>query len=162
MARKASGAYHKSVFVARRAKKLTYQRLNPSPTEAIPVFLVGCQRSGTNMLMDVLDRSWETWTYNEADHSPAFNKYRIRQNLVLDELLRKARARYVVFKPLSDSQWTDWLLSVRPSAKALWLYRGYWDVAGSAERKWGAHQKEVIGRIVNGQIVTSGWRAERI
>ena len=40
MVGKASGAYRKIAFFARRAKKLTYQRFNPSPTEPIPLFLV--------------------------------------------------------------------------------------------------------------------------
>ena len=162
MVGKASGAYHKIAFLACRAKKLAYQRFNPSPTEPIPLFLVGCQRSGTNMVMDVLDRSYETWTYNEADKSPAFENYRIRTNAVLDSLLQKARARCVVFKPLCDSQWVDHLLSIRPNAKAIWLYRDYRDVAWSAERKWGEHQKDVIRRIARGHIVAAGWRAERI
>ena len=114
------------------------------------------------MLIDTLDRAPETWIYNEADHSPAFESYRIRPKGVLECLIREAKAQCVIFKPLCDSQWVDHLLSVHPNAKAIWLYRDFIGVAASAERKWGQHQKDVIRRIANGEILAAGWRAERM
>ena len=152
----------KLAWRGRRARKYIYQRMHPAAGAAIPVFVVGCQRSGTNMLISVLDESNETWIYGEAERSPVFSEGRIRSNTELKKLLRQAKSRFVIFKPLADSQWTDRLLDIDPSAKAIWLYRNYLDVAASAVTKWGGHQRHVVSRIAQGQLKAVGWRAERI
>lgn len=157
----AERAFDKLLTLNWRARKYAYQRLHPA-RDSMPVFIVGSQRSGTNMLLATLDRSFETWIYNEARRSAAFANWRIHPIEVLDSLIRRSYAKCVIFKPLCDSQWIDRLLGVHPNARAIWLYRHYRDVAGSAVREWGAHAKTVVGRIAKGELEAVGWRGERI
>jgi hypothetical protein len=128
----------------------------------VPVFIVGCQRSGNTMLLDVLDKSPDTWVEDEAWHSAAFLDYRLRPPDVVNELLDRSNAKAMVFKPLCDSQCVDELLRQYPGARALWLYRDYRDVAGSSSRRWGGQLKDAIGKIVNADTASLGWRSERL
>jgi hypothetical protein len=109
----------------------------------IPLFVVGCQRSGTNMIIDVLDKSPDTWVYNE-NHRKAFDTYRIKPLADRMRLIRNAHCQWVVFKPICDSQNIDRLLADHPGSKAIWVYRRYQYVANSALRKWGERQLELI------------------
>ena len=68
----------------------------------------------------------------------------------------------MLFKPLNDSQWIDRWLKAFPTARAIWLYRDYHDVAASAVRKWGSHQREVVKEIARGRLNQLGWRGERL
>ncbi|MBI3951347.1 MAG: sulfotransferase [Acidobacteria bacterium] len=149
-------------WIGHQAWKYAWQAAHSSDAPTMPIFVVGCQRSGSNMLMNVFDQFNEAWIYNEGRNTPAFVNYRIRPNAVLDALIRQTRARYVVFKPLCDSQWVDRLLTIRPNAQAIWIYRDHRDVARSAVRKWGSHQKNVIRGIATLPSEAVGWQAERI
>lgn len=137
----------------KRGLKYANQRRRMNSRQALPFFICGCQRSGTNMLLDVLDRSPDTWVYNE-DHRAAFDNYRIKAFGIRQTLLSKAGCSFVVFKCLADSQNADQLLKEHPGSKAIWIYRGYQDVANSAVRKWGQGQKSLIRLLVSEE----GWR----
>jgi Sulfotransferase domain len=108
------------------------------------VFVVGCQRSGTTMLINVLGKSAKCRIYNEGKNNPAYDDYRLRSNERLKHLIKKSGRRIVVFKPVLDSQHTDRLLGLYPNAKAIWIYRHYRDVANSSVKKWQGDQKEIM------------------
>jgi len=92
-------------------------------TKAAPVFLVGVQRSGTNMLAHGLDGVPEFETYNEGN-TKAFRNYQLRPLETIDSLIRKSSAEFVLFKPLCDSHRTPELLEhFGPRARAIWAYR---------------------------------------
>lgn len=112
------------------------------------------------MLLDVLDRSMETWVYNE-DNSRAFENYRIKSSIELENIILQSRSKCVVFKSLADTQNIDLLLSKHPQSKALWLYRGFKDVADSAVRKWGKGQLALI-RLLATKEKWNYWLRERI
>ena len=128
---------------------------------AAPVFLVGMQRSGTNMFMDVAERSLAIRVYNE-NRPEAFEDYRFRSPETIERLIRNCPAPTILFKPLCDSHFTDRLLERHAGAKAVWMYRRYADVANSAVRLWGNHLKEVAGHIARGRMEEVGWRGERL
>jgi hypothetical protein len=144
---------------ARRAAKRAGQ-LRGRPGEAAPLFVLGCQRSGTNMLMGVLDASPETWTYNE-DHPRAFRRFRLRDLDRVASLTTRARCRVVAFKALCDSQHADRLLERFPTGRVLWPVRDYAPVADSAVRKWGDGQLRLVRRIA-GDEPFDHWLAERL
>ncbi len=50
------------------------------------VLVAGVQRSGTNMLMDVLERSWDTDLYHEMDVR-SFDIYEMRPRSVIHALM---------------------------------------------------------------------------
>ena len=145
-----------------RAKKYArVRRQGRRDQPKTPVYIVGCQRSGTTMLIETLERSPFTWVYHE-DRGPAFANFRLREKPVIDALIRRSFARCVVFKPICDSHLTDELLERHDGSKALWIYRDVRPVVASAVRKWDAHQRDVMDWIHAGDWERLGWRGERL
>jgi Sulfotransferase domain len=118
-------------------------------TTPCALFIVGTQRSGTNMLDGVLNNSVETTVYNE-DHPHAFVKYRLRPRHEIQQLIQRQRSPWVVFKPLCDSQHIDKLLDTFQGSKAVWIYRNHHDVIRSTLKKWPKTQINHVRRIVEG------------
>jgi len=137
-------------FYTWRGNKYVRQMIASRDAKPAPLFLIGCQRSGTNMNIEVLDKSYQTWVYNEANHK-AFYNFRIKSLAVRQPLIRRAHCPWVVFKPICDSQNIDVLLSEHPDARVIWDFRRYQDVANSAVKRWGAHQLDLIRRLAEGE-----------
>jgi hypothetical protein len=144
----------------RRGSKWAGQRLRPAEGPARALFVVGCQRSGTTMLMDVLDRSPSTWVYQEFDRA-AFRHWKLRPREVRESLLARSRAAWLVFKPLYDAQRLDELLADHPEARAVWVSRDWRDVAASSARKWGERLPRVVQRLVE-EHPCDHWMADRL
>ena len=125
------------------------------------IFIVGAQRSGTNMLVSVLDRSLDIWLFNEF-HRAAFQNYRLRSDATIARLIDRATAPVVAFKPLCDSHLTDQFLERFAGSKAIWIYRGYQDTANSAVRNWQGHRKDWVEWIARDDYQRLGWRGERL
>ena len=150
-------------FLSRQAKrtvKSINQKLTYAGPGAKPVFIVGCQRSGTNMVMRVLDRSLNVKSYNE-DNRQAFDNYRLKQDDVIHQLVEKANSDWVAFKPLCDSQNIDRLLERYPDAKALWIYRDYRDSTNSAAKHWSRGQIALIKLLATNED-WEHWLVERL
>ena len=94
------------------------------------VFVAGVQRSGTNMVMQALDRSWRTDVYHESDKR-AFEGYEMREPEVVAGLIRRSPAQTFVIKALCELQDLPELMDQFPPAKTIWIYRDYRDVANS-------------------------------
>lgn len=143
--------------------KRAWQRLRPSDGPGPrALFVVGCQRSGTTLLADVLRRSLHTRVYHEAEDSPAFLDCRLRPEETIRGILADSPADLVVFKPICDSQWTDRLLENHPGSKVVWIYRHHGDVANSAVAKWGSHQRDFMAALSRGDTGELAWRGERL
>lgn len=165
MAERLTGFARVQGMVTRRIARLrryVWQRrhLDPSLPKR-PIFLVGCQRSGTNMFHRVVGSSKMALVYNE-DARRAFKNYRLREARTIERLIERCPAPVVFFKPLCDSQWVDQILDTHPGSKAIWMYRHYPDVVNSMIRMWGNHQRDTIRHIVEGAWETLGWRGERL
>jgi len=124
-------------------------------------FVFGCQRSGTKLLMRVVDRSPFVRVFHE-NHASAFEDFQLRSDATLRALIRLSPAPRQVFKPICDSQRADELLAAFPDARAIWIYRNPDDVANSAVEKWGAHQLEVVAAVAEGELGRWGWRTARL
>ena len=84
----------------RSASKIGRHYISPTPkAERTVVFVAGQQRSGTNMLMDVLDRHWRTDVFHETD-TRAFERYQMRDIDTIRTLVGRSRASHVVIKAL--------------------------------------------------------------
>ncbi len=104
-------------------------RRGPAATQ-LKVFVAGMQRSGTNMMMDVLERSFQTDVYHERDPR-AFDNYVMREPTVIRELIKRSRAPYFVIKALCELQDLPALMHTFEPAKTLWIVRHYNDVVNS-------------------------------
>ena len=115
------------------------RRFNPEGT-SVPIFLVGCGRSGTSMFIWQLDKSWQIKLYNE-DHPAAFDEYRLRDFSVVARLTEESIAPFTLFKPILDTVQTMELLERFPGSKAIFAFRHYTDVINSSLKKFGTYNR---------------------
>jgi hypothetical protein len=99
------------------------------------VFVSGVQRSGTNMLMDILEANLETHVFHESDVR-AFNDYELRPVEVLRGLVTNSKARVVILKALLEGERILELLREFAPAKCLWVVRSFYDCVNSNLRRW--------------------------
>lgn len=138
---------------------------NSAPNDANQVlFIIGCQRSGTTLMTEILEKDWDVKVYPE--HSPLSNQDSL-DGLRLNPLPEVKRAieadRYplVVLKPLVETQNADGLLDFFPQARAIWMYRHYRDVANSNLKRFGMNNgRKNLAYIARNDI--TNWRAERL
>jgi hypothetical protein len=100
------------------------------------VFVAGLQRSGTNMLMEVLEWSPHTDVYHETDHRAFDQHYEMRSPEVIGDLARGSRAPFFVIKSLCELDRLRQLLDFFEPAKAVWILRDYHDSSLSAVRSF--------------------------
>lgn len=118
----------------RHAKALR-QRLRPRPV-AQHVFVAGMQRSGTNLLMDVLDASAATQVFHETDPR-AFERYEMRDPVVVRQLAQASPAPVFVIKALCELDRIPGLMTMFGPARTLWVVRDWRDSVNSAIRSFG-------------------------
>ncbi|MGI9420821.1 MAG: sulfotransferase domain-containing protein, partial [Geminicoccaceae bacterium] len=144
----------------RSAAKIGRRYLRPwASDQRSVVFVAGQQRSGTNMLMDVLDRHQRTDVYHETDVR-AFERYQMRDIATIRTLVDRSRASHVVIKALCELQRLRDLLDAFPRSYAIWLVRHYHDVSSSMARQFSS-TAEVLKRM-RADPVAGGWRGERM
>lgn len=129
------------------------QRHGVEPGEAVAVFLVGVQRSGTNMVCRGLERSPSFEVHNENSRR-AFDRYRLRDGAVAS-IVGASRQQFVLFKPLCDSHRIGDVVDglarreLRP-ARILWAYRGVDGRVRSAVAKFGDVNLRVVRSLAVG------------
>jgi hypothetical protein len=113
-----------------------------------PVFLVGCGRSGTNMVSRNLAKSPEIELFNE-DNPAAFTKYRLHDERTIQRLIDRSNTPVVLFKPILDTHMSARWLELFPNTKILFLFRHFYDVVNSSLRWFGPERwtKSVRGWI---------------
>ena len=94
------------------------------------IFVAGMQRSDTNMLMEILDKSFETNVCHEYDPR-AFDNYQMREKSVIQKLIKASCAPKFVIKALFELQDLRSLMEVFHPAKVIWIIREYDDVVNS-------------------------------
>jgi hypothetical protein len=89
------------------------------------------QRSGTNLLMDVLDASADTQVFHETDPR-AFDRYEMRDLAVIQQLAKQCPAPVFVIKALCELDRIKPLMDAFTPAKTLWVLRDWRDSVNSA------------------------------
>lgn len=146
----------RSVFLSRIKKRFRRRSFD----SAIPFMLLGAQRSGTSMLMDILELHPSTQVMTEVAQSPIYFDFRIRSIDVVDQCLRNARAPVVCFKPISDSHLASRFVEQFPQGRFVWIVRSYLDVAASSVKKF-AHIDRAIRLVCKGEA-GGGWFQEGV
>ena len=136
-----------------RAKRRWRRRHGVAPGTARPVYLVGLQRSGTNMLVRGLDAAPEVEVRNENDRA-VFHRFRLRGDDVLLDVIHRSRHAVVLVKPLCDSHRVDELLALPTPVpgRALWMWRDVDDRARSEVAKFGDANLAALRAIADGTI----------
>lgn len=133
------------------------------PGTAAPVWLVGVQRSGTNMVVRGFETSPEFEVHNEND-SKVFDRFELRPDRDVAAVIAASRHAYVLFKPLCDSHRTPELLDAIGAGapgRAIWAYRGVDGRVRSAVAKFGDVNRSVLARIASGRG-DDLWQAQRL
>ena len=128
----------------------------------MPVWLVGVQRSGTNMVVRGLEEHPEVEVHNENDRA-AFERFRLRPDPVVRDIVLASAHPYVLFKPLCDSHRVDELLALDTptDGRAIWAYRGVDGRVRSALAKFGDANLRVLTEIASGRG-GEAWQAQRL
>ncbi|MBW2236275.1 MAG: sulfotransferase, partial [Deltaproteobacteria bacterium] len=129
--KKAAAAAARLARVGARGERWARQRLQGPREGARPAFLVGCGRSGTNMLVDRLSRTWELDPINEYDPA-AFHEWWLRDLDTVAAVAQRSRARTVLFKPILDTPRVPQLLEHFPEGRVLFAVRDWAPVVRSA------------------------------
>jgi len=150
----------KSILDSRKRRRMVNRvrkqllRLTRSKQQARPIFILGSQRSGTNMVFDYFENRSDTETYNESDKT-AFDNYLIHPFPEIRNLLLNARQPVAVFKPICDSHRFGEFTVAFPDGAFLWLTRAYKDVANSAIRNFEFSDRAI--RLVCEGKAGGGW-----
>jgi hypothetical protein len=120
-------------------RRRVYQTLHPRSPTADPrtLLILGCQRSGTSMILDLLTHDRRTETFPEESALSRRRDLRLKPLDLVNRRIDESRSELVVLKPLVESQRAPELLSHLRSAKAVWMYRKYDSVAASDLRYFG-------------------------
>ena len=135
--------------------KQAWQRMGPRPSTREFVFVAGMQRSGTNMVMDVLERSFRTDVYHETDPR-AFHRFEMRPEPVIHQLAARSHALVVVIKALCELDLLPKLMESFAPARTLWVLRSSDDVVNSATRSFRNFPAQ-IARLVHDRN-SNQWR----
>lgn len=122
--------------------KTIRQRLAGAAGAKQTVFVAGVQRSGTNMVMDVLERSWQTEVFHEFDPR-AFDTYMMRPPAVIRGLIDASPAPWVVVKALHEGHDLAGLLDRYRPARAIWMFRGFDDMINSNMANWPGGRNQI-------------------
>jgi len=133
-------------------RRARWRRTHDHRPDAVPIFLVGLQRSGTNMITRGLERAPEVEVHNENDRQ-AFVRFRLRSEPVIRSIVEGSPHAFVLFKPLCDSHRVVELLDglgtpARP--RAIWAYRGFEARVRSSLAKFGDSNLRALRRIADG------------
>jgi hypothetical protein len=143
--------------------KRRWRRANPVDAgAAAPVWLVGLQRSGTNMLTRGLDAAPEFEVRNESDRR-LFHRFQLRPDPVVTDVIRRSRHRYVLVKPLCETHRVDRLLALPGLApgRAVWAWRDVDDRARSEVAKFGDANLRALRAVADGTI-GDRWQGQRL
>lgn len=144
-------------------RKARWRRAHPEAAgSARPVYVVGLQRSGTNMLLRGVDRAPEVEVRGENDRE-VFHRYRLRRDEVLSRTVRSSRHALVLVKPLCESHLVDRLLDLAelPGGRAVWVYRDYASRARSEVSKFGDANLQALRVVAAGEGDTI-WQGQRL
>ena len=122
------------------AGKHTYQAITPLRAQQKQILMVvGCQRSGTTLIQEIIERDLNAKVYLEHSKLSARDERHLRLNPLpeVKAILDRDNAALIVMKPLAEIQNITKLLDFFPTAKVLWMYRHYADVAISKLKKSG-------------------------
>jgi hypothetical protein len=124
-----------------------------SAPNAVPVFVVGIQRSGTDMVIESLRRAPEIEVHNEHERSRAFCDYQLRDDETIAELVRSSRQRRIAFKALCDSDRVVHLmeeLDAPSPGRAIWVVRGMEARVRSTLARWPENNRRVLRAVAAG------------
>lgn len=151
---------HPLARIRRARSRRAWRRSSGARSPSRAVFVVGAQRSGTNLVLRTLAAHPALGIRNENDRRN-FREYQLLDDRRVVETVERSAQHAVVFKPLCDSHRVDSLLALpfsRPP-RAIWVHRNVDDRVRSAVRKFGSHNRDILAAIAEGRAASGIWQA---
>jgi hypothetical protein len=145
------------------AQKRAYQLIHPYPRDGrtAVVLIVGCQRSGTTLMLELFNADRRSVAFPEQSvlSSPAEHRLRLKPLPDVKRRLERIRAPLLVLKPLVESQHVPDLLGGLDESYAIWMYRRAESVAASDLAYFGLENGERNLRLLLSNEPPN-WRGE--
>lgn len=147
---------------ALRVRNRAYRAIRSVPeAERRTILVLGCQRSGTTLMLEVFDEDTRTLSFPEFSVVSGVGEggIRLRPLPEVNALIERRRAPITVLKPLVESQHAPRLLDGLANARGVWMFRGFESVAASNVGYFGADNSERDLRL----LLTNdppNWRGE--
>jgi hypothetical protein len=149
-------ALNRARRIAKFARRMGLNVIAGGAPETHPVFIMGCQRSGTRVPLSVLEQAPDVLTYGEG--APEYyNGLLLRPDDVLGQGFARCVFPWLVLKPLCDSHRARQLLERFPTSRIIWIFRGYQDTVKSTSLKWSSGAA-VVKQMVEGRLNPDDWR----
>ncbi len=119
---------------ALRTRNRVYHAVRTTPpAERRTIMVVGCQRSGTSLMLEVFGEDVRCLSFAEFSVLSGMGEsgIRLRPLPEVKAYIDRLRAPITVLKPLVESQHTPRLLDGLSNARAVWMFRGFESVAVS-------------------------------
>ena len=110
----------------------------------LPVFILGCQRSGTTICQNVFAEAKNTSVFREGNKEAMTDGWRLRSDVDIEALIDRQKSRLIIFKPINDSQSALQMLARFDNSSVIWIYRGFCDTVNSAVARWGCAQRDMV------------------
>lgn len=101
-----------------------------------PVFILGCGRSGTTMLLNAFTRDFRIETFGENDPRIARNHMLVHERV--GRVIENSKAKTLVMKPILNSFDAPKLLASYAQAQIIWMVRDYKDMVASSINMFGS------------------------
>lgn len=121
------------------------------------VFVVGSQRSGTRLPIQIMDQSPAIATYSEGT-APFFDGVLLQPLDQVRRLVAQSPAPIIALKPICETHRVHELLDTFPRSKVIWIFRHYEDTVNSASVKW-TSGRDVLRRLAVRDLQAASWRA---
>jgi hypothetical protein len=134
-------------------RRLAWRAVHDCSPRAVPVYVVGIQCSGTNMLFHAFEECPEIETHNESAGSQVFANFQLRSDEILRAAIESSRHRFILFKPLADSHDVVHLmtgLGTPSPGKAVWIYRAMEGRVRSVLARWPENNRRVLREVASG------------
>ncbi len=150
--------------ILQKNKKRLYQVVLSRKVQQSVLFIVGCQRSGTSMLLNVFDRDLNAKCFGEfskLSSNDTTGEIRFNSLELVKKECSRVKAPLIVTKPLVESQNVPELLEYFSNSRAVWMFRNYKDVASSNIKHFGINNGiQDLGPIVSNE--PNNWRSEKV
>jgi hypothetical protein len=121
------------------------------------IFIVGAQRSGTRLPLEVIDHAPEVSTFSEGV-DPFFDGVLLRPLDEVEQLAERSLSPVIALKPICETHRIGELLDRFPRSRAIWIFRNYEDTVNSASVKW-TSGREAVRRLARRDFRANEWRA---
>lgn len=129
----------------RYSKAIIYATRKPC-NNTQPVFIMGCGRSGTTMMINIFHRDHQVEALDENDSKIARNFMLELQKI--PQALSTSKASVLIMKPILNSFDASYLLKTYTQSKILWMIRNHRDMIASSMRQFGPKVSEYMKNFV--------------